>query len=149
MKRIYAKENVCIGCRLCEVHCAVEHSNSHDIIKAFKRENPKPVARLFVEEEGALSFGIQCRHCKEPLCVYSCISGAMQRNADGTVLADEKKCIGCWTCVLACPYGAIRRSPGAHSVAQKCDMCPGLEVPACVANCPNKALTIQEDEEVL
>ena len=147
MKRIYAKEEVCIGCRLCEVHCIVQHSKSKDIIKAFMRENPRPVARIVVEEEGAKSFGMQCRHCEDPVCVYSCISGAMQRNPDGTVLPDEDKCIGCWTCVMVCPYGAIKRTPTAKPVATKCDMCAGLEVPACVANCPNGALEVRESDE--
>jgi carbon-monoxide dehydrogenase iron sulfur subunit len=27
----------------------------------------------------------------------------------------------------------------------KCDLCPGLEVPACVANCPNEALVFVEE----
>lgn len=145
MKRIYSRENVCIGCKLCEIHCAVEHSKSHDILKAFKRENPKPVARLVVEEDGALSFGMQCRHCDEPVCVYSCITGAMQKGEDGRVLPDENKCVGCWTCVMVCPYGAIKRSPS--TTAAKCDMCPGREIPACVENCPNEALVLQEVAE--
>jgi anaerobic carbon-monoxide dehydrogenase iron sulfur subunit len=144
MKKIYSREDVCIGCRLCEVHCAVQHSKSGDIVKAFRRETPRPQSRLVVEEHENLSFGIQCRHCEDPICVFSCISGAMQRNPDGTVLPDKDRCVGCWTCVMVCPYGAIKRSPGDEHVAQKCDMCPGLEVPACVANCPNGALTLEE-----
>jgi len=147
MKKIYANENMCIGCRLCEVYCTAQHSKSGDIIKAYRRENPRPVPRVVVEEEGNLSFGIQCRHCEEPLCVFSCISGAMQKNPDGTVLPDESKCVGCWTCVMVCPYGVIKRSSGNEHVAVKCDMCPGLEIPACVANCPNRALEIQEETE--
>ena len=146
MKRIYAKEEVCIGCKLCEVYCIAQHSKSGDIIKAFKRENPRPVARIIVEEEGALSFGLQCRHCDEPACVYSCLGGGMQKNPDGTVTVDEDRCIGCWTCILACPYGVIRRSRTNKHVAAKCDMCSGIEVPACVANCPNEALQIEEVE---
>ena len=147
MKRIYSKEDVCIGCRLCEVYCTVQHSKSGDIIKAFRRENPRPTSRLVVEEESSLSFGMQCRHCDEPLCVYSCISGAMQKNPDGTVLPDANKCVGCWTCVMVCPYGAIKRSPGTDHIAQKCDMCGDLEIPACVANCPNEALVLVEETE--
>jgi carbon-monoxide dehydrogenase iron sulfur subunit len=147
MKRIYSIEEVCIGCRLCDVHCAVQHSRSGDIVKAFRRETPRPSARVIVDERGNLSFGTQCRHCDEPLCVFSCISGAMQRNSDGTVTSDESRCVGCWTCVMVCPYGAIKRSSGSDHVAQKCDMCPGLDTPACVANCPNQALVLQEDVE--
>lgn len=147
MKRIFAKEEVCIGCRLCEVYCAVQHSRSGDIIKAFKRETPKPSARIIVEEDGTRSFGMQCRHCDDPMCVFSCISGAMHRKADGTIQVDEEKCVGCWTCVLACPYGMVRRLSTAKPVAGKCDMCAGLETPVCVANCPNEALVLEEVAE--
>jgi carbon-monoxide dehydrogenase iron sulfur subunit len=146
MKRIYAKEDICIGCRLCEVHCAVQHSGSRDLVKAFMREKPRPMPRIVVEEEGHLSFGLQCRQCDEPLCAQSCISGAMRISEDGTVLVDEEKCIGCWTCIVSCPYGAIRRRTEDRQAALKCDMCPGLEVPVCVANCPNEALALEEVE---
>jgi carbon-monoxide dehydrogenase iron sulfur subunit len=92
MRRIIAREEVCIGCRLCEVWCLVQHSKSKDIIKAFKRETPRAMARVHVEERGADSFALQCRHCEEPYCVYSCISGAMYIDEEtGTVQHDPEK----------------------------------------------------------
>jgi Fe-S-cluster-containing hydrogenase component 2 len=36
MKRILIKEEYCMGCRLCEIHCLVQHSKSKDIIKVYK-----------------------------------------------------------------------------------------------------------------
>lgn len=148
MKRIVVKEEVCIACKFCEVYCVVQHSKSKDIIKAFKKESPRPNPRVRVEEAGPVSFGFQCRHCEEPSCVMACVSGAMTKGEDGTVRCDEAKCIGCWTCVLSCPYGAISRdSAGGHDFALKCDLCPGLETPACVANCPNEALKLVEERE--
>jgi len=145
MKRIRAREEVCIGCRLCEVYCILQHSQTRDILKAFTREKPRPLARIIVEEEGPLSFGTQCANCDEPACVHACISGAMQRAPDGTVQLDEQKCIGCWTCIAVCPHGAVQRSNGRRPAAVKCDMCVGADVPVCVANCPNEALAIVED----
>jgi carbon-monoxide dehydrogenase iron sulfur subunit len=55
--------------------------------------------------------------------------------------------MGCWTCILACPHGAITRDRGKKVVA-KCDFCPGRDEPACVANCPNEALMIVEENEL-
>jgi len=146
MRRILVKEDVCIGCRLCEVYCILQHSQTRDILKAFMREKPKPMARIIVEEEGSLSFGTQCVNCDEPACVYACLTGAMQRSQDGLIQVDEERCIGCWTCVAVCPHGAIQRSKGRSPTAVKCDMCFGADVPACVANCPNEALVLEGDE---
>ena len=146
MRRILAKEEVCIGCRLCEIWCQVQHSRSKDIIKAFKKEEIRPMARIRVEEEGAVSFGLQCRNCDEPDCVYSCISGAMYIDEEtGTIQHDPEKCVGCWTCIMVCHRGAILRDERVRRIAAKCDMCTELEVPACVAHCPNEALILQKE----
>ncbi len=147
MKRIYAREEVCMACRLCEVHCAVEHSSTKHMLKAFKKEARKPAPRCTVEVKDALSFSFMCRHCEEPVCLYSCISGAMHRDPDGAIRVDEQKCIGCWTCILACPYGAIKRDEQDHHFALKCDLCPDLEVPACVSACPNDALILVNEPD--
>jgi carbon-monoxide dehydrogenase iron sulfur subunit len=103
------------------------------------------VPRIRVERKGEISFSLQCRHCDEPWCVYSCLTGAMQKDpTTGIVTVDTQKCMGCWTCILACPSGALTRDNGEKVVA-KCDLCPGRDVPACVANCPNEALVFIED----
>jgi len=148
-KRIYAKEEVCVGCRLCEVHCVVAHSKYKDnIVKAFKKSNPRPLPRIVVEERKPLSFGLQCRHCDDPKCVKSCITGAMQQDPEtGIVTNDETRCIGCWTCILSCPYGVILRDYREKKVATKCDFCiENGGDPACVKNCPNEALYVGDVE---
>lgn len=145
--KVYVKEELCIGCGLCLVYCQTEHSRSKDIIKAFKKEEPKPLPRVRVERDGEYCFSIQCRHCEEPWCVYSCLTGAMYRDpASGQISVNENRCMGCWTCILVCPYGALVRDEGRKVVA-KCDLCPDREVPACVANCPNEALVSSAFEE--
>jgi carbon-monoxide dehydrogenase iron sulfur subunit len=147
MKRIYIKEEVCIGCGLCEVYCRVEHSRSKDPIKAFKREIPRPLRRVRVERNVEISFPIQCRQCAKPWCVYSCLTGAMHKeSASDKITVDIEKCVGCWTCIVACPYGALSRDTNSKTVI-KCDLCPGREIPACVINCPNEALIFGENEK--
>lgn len=148
MKRIVIHEEYCIGCRLCEVYCLVAHSSSRDIIKAYRMEGPHLMPRVLVEESGPISFALQCRQCEEPSCLEACISGAMHRDErTGAVLCDESKCVGCWMCIMVCPAGAIRRNLFGTRIASKCDLCYGSEVPACVAHCPNEALTYEEIEE--
>lgn len=139
---VKVKEEVCMGCGLCRVNCQIAHSASQDAIKAFKKQASPPPARIRIDRREEICFPVQCRHCDEPACVYACLTGALSRDPEtGTVLVDEKKCIGCWTCIVACPEGALTRDRYNHHVV-KCDLCPGLTVPVCVANCPNEALVI-------
>ena len=145
LRSIYINEDVCIGCGLCRVYCQTEHSKSKDIIKAFKKESPKPLPRIRVERKGEVSFAVQCLHCDEPWCVYSCLTGAMHKDPEsGVVTVDSDKCMGCWTCLLVCPYGALVRDDN-RKVTAKCDMCPEQDIPVCVANCPNEALLLTEE----
>lgn len=147
MKRVYAREQYCAGCKLCEVHCIVAHSEyPNDIVKAFKKQQPRPKARVVVEENRPVTFALQCRHCEEAYCVKSCITGAMHRDEAGVVKNNEERCVGCWTCILACPYGAIVQDDKGKKVAAKCDLCSDLgSEPACVQNCPNGALVYAEE----
>jgi len=144
LKRIIANEEVCMGCGLCEVYCTVQHSKSKDIVKAYNRETPRPISRVRLEANRPVSFAIQCRHCEDAPCVTACLSGAMTRDEEtGLVTHNKEKCMGCWTCVMVCPYGALKMDISDKVVA-KCDLCQELDTPACVANCPNNALTIKE-----
>ncbi|ADJ26293.1 4Fe-4S ferredoxin iron-sulfur binding domain protein [Dehalogenimonas lykanthroporepellens BL-DC-9] len=145
-KKIYIRKEVCIGCGLCRVYCATQHSDSKDIIKAHRKESPKAVPRLKVERQNETSFSVPCRHCDEPWCVYSCLTGAMSKDpVTGVVTSDPDKCIGCWTCVVSCPNGALVKDK-LTKVIRKCDLCPDLDVPACVANCPNEAIVLVTEE---
>lgn len=146
MKKIIAREEYCIGCRLCEIHCIVRRSRSKKIIKAFKTEKEFLTPGVRVEQDGPVSFALQCRHCGEALCIEACLTGAMSRDeTTGAVICDQDKCVGCWMCLMVCPAGAILRSDKNH-VASKCDLCMGEDTPACVANCPNEAILYMDDD---
>lgn len=138
MKKVFAREELCINCRLCEVYCKTNHSLSKDIIKAHKAEVPAPVSRVSVYGGREASVAVNCRHCDDPACVKACITGAMTKDKKtGIVSVNESKCIGCMTCLAVCPIGCIKTG----NIAYKCDLCGGEE-PACVKNCPNRALLL-------
>ncbi|NLM12803.1 MAG: 4Fe-4S ferredoxin [Epulopiscium sp.] len=141
MKRVYVNEEWCLGCHLCEYYCAFANSNEKDMAKALKNVIIHP--RIQLEEGDNINFAVSCRHCDDPLCVKGCITGALSIN-DGVITADTNKCIGCYTCILCCPYGAI--SPGEHGVIQKCELCTTniKGSPHCVVGCPNSAIVFEE-----
>jgi carbon-monoxide dehydrogenase iron sulfur subunit len=95
-----------------------------------------------------IHFAVNCRHCVEPYCVKSCISGALSI-VDGVIRLDQDKCIGCYTCILSCPYGCIspasEDSPFGH-VVQKCELCLRTVEgePQCVKHCPNAAIVFED-----
>lgn len=100
--------------------------------------------RIRVEGGDKITFAVSCRHCSDPICIKSCISGALSRNGDGAVEIDRNKCIGCQTCILVCPFGAITQD-GSGAI-QKCELClkNSCGEPACVTGCPNGAIVYEE-----
>jgi len=139
--------SLCLGCRTCELQCALAHSEGGDLMSVI-RSGEKPGHRVSVESHEGLPVPLHCQHCEEPACVLACPTGAIGRLADGApVLVDDARCIGCKMCVQACPFGVITVNTNGKGVL-KCDLCierlaKGLE-PACVASCPTKALALRE-----
>jgi len=144
VKQIMAKSEYCLGCKSCELACAVAHSTSKTLFEAISELKP-PQKRIFVESNGELNFPLQCRQCLDAPCVHACMSGAMQFDLKtGLIQIDEQRCVGCMMCVMVCPFGVIAEIPTSHRVA-KCDRCQDLEYdPACVSACPTKALEFVE-----
>lgn len=145
MKRIFVNEKWCLSCHLCEYYCAFANSGEANMAKALKDIVINP--RIQIEEQQGISFAVSCRHCKEPMCVKSCITGSLKIE-DGVIMFDEERCVGCYTCILTCPFGAV--VPSNDGVIQKCELCMNNTngSPACVEGCPNKAIVYEERCEV-
>ena len=142
MKRVYVKEEWCLGCHLCEYNCAFANSGLKDMAFALKG---KPIfPRIHVEGDDRITFAVSCRHCEDPLCLKSCIAGAIYLDG-GVVRIRRQKCVGCLTCVLVCPYGAL--APAEDGIMQKCELCleNACGAPACVTGCPNRAIVYGEE----
>lgn len=129
----------CIGCQSCTVACKIHNNLPVDMIY-----NPvTTVGPTGVFPNLHLAhIPLLCMHCENAPCMDACPTGASQRREDGIVWVDEKKCVGCKSCVMACPYGA-RVSNHEKGTVQKCDFCFDRvdkgNVPRCVQTCHQKA----------
>ncbi len=138
-----------MGCKGCEIACAVEHSKGKGLFLAAK-ESPAPKKRVQVSGSNSEILSIHCQHCEDAPCITVCMSGALAKDKKtGATLQDKDRCVGCWMCVMACPFSVIARDIEDH-IAVKCDLCPDIDGFACVAACPTKALfygTLDEFKE--
>ncbi|MCJ7522040.1 MAG: 4Fe-4S dicluster domain-containing protein [Dehalococcoidia bacterium] len=165
-KGVLYDANICIGCRACQVACkqwnelpAEETTNTGTL------ENPpKLSAHTFtklrfreVEDNGKFHWvfaKIQCMHCEEPACAAACLVGALQKTEEGPVVYDDRRCIGCRYCMMACPFGVPTFEwDEAWPWIRKCTFCAdrqsgGLQ-PACVTTCPTGALELGERDELI
>jgi anaerobic carbon-monoxide dehydrogenase iron sulfur subunit len=138
MRRIFCKIEKCLACRSCEFACAAAHTTHRPRIHV-----------QAVDDRGAIysrrAIAIQCRHCEDPACAIACISGGIRKDErSGDILFNLDRCVGCWSCIMVCPVGAITRNDAMHQ-ALKCDYCPNLESPACLHACPTGALILCDD----
>lgn len=138
----------CIACFGCEVHCKLEH----DLPVGPRRVRIIQVGPKVVGGRLRTTFvAMRCFHCEKPSCVSVCPTGAMQKRDDGIVFVDEDACIGCKTCIEACPYGAPQFNPRTKKIT-KCDYCKdrvdqGLW-PVCATKCSAKALYFGDINEL-
>lgn len=154
----------CIGCHACAVACKMANNTPKDVrynnVLTVGGEGLDTAAGEF--PQATMSFlPFQCQHCMNPACLEVCPTGATQKREDGIVWVDSELCIGCESCIKACPYEGVRTlisepsyyldvmvgevDAPAHKAGtvEKCTFCSNLidrgEVPACMQLCPGRA----------
>lgn len=166
---VVANPNKCIGCRTCEIACVVAHSDKNIFLEDASKIEFNP--RLTVVKTAQVSAPIQCRQCEDAPCANACPNGSIV-NKEGIIYVDQETCIGCKTCVIACPFGAMDLTCAYKNgekvlqqglktvdasklcfkekiIAHKCDLCIGREGgPACVEICPTNAFKIVKASEL-
>ncbi|HWQ63858.1 MAG TPA: 4Fe-4S dicluster domain-containing protein [Methanospirillum sp.] len=159
MKTVFVRQDRCVGCRHCEIACAVEHSESKDLFQVFTEEKPS-YPRIHVESvDNYLSFPNRCRHCDPAPCMQVCPTRALSRDeATGSVLVSYIRCIQCSVCAMACPFGIItfqqvRQLESDREVNAKCDNCIGRlsenRIPACAEACKTGALEFGDVNDLI
>ena len=153
------KSAQCSGCKACELACKAIHN--FEIGPRARRVREVCGGGWSVDEKtgvchpsGVFTYSVSysCGHCDNPACVAVCPTGAHAKDEEtGLVTIDQEQCIGCKSCIQACPYGAPQFVE-AKGVTEKCDMCAELrsygEEPACVAICPQRALKVGDIDEL-
>ncbi|MBI3991185.1 MAG: 4Fe-4S dicluster domain-containing protein [Candidatus Omnitrophica bacterium] len=93
----------CLGCKTCTIACNTENSvfttkTWQMVLDTVKGSYPDYKRKFYARP---------CMHCEEPPCVDVCPTGASYEKEEwGIVLVNQHKCIGCRSCMTACPYEA-------------------------------------------
>ncbi len=129
----------CIGCHACTTACKSEH----DVPIGVNRTYVKQVEKGEFPNTRRVFSVMRCNHCTDAPCVNICPVEALFTREDGIVDFDNNRCIGCKSCMQACPYDALYIDPD-NNTAAKCNYCAhrvdvGRE-PACVSICPEHAI---------
>jgi len=147
----------CTGCNSCARACKTannlpnadqvpDHLDSQAYSFVQVRQNEETGKDLFVKR--------QCMHCVVPGCASACTVGALRKTADGPVIYEAGKCIGCRYCQYACPFGVPTYDwQNPLGLIHKCEMCKDRlqagEQPACAAACPVGALQFGRRKDLL
>jgi carbon-monoxide dehydrogenase iron sulfur subunit len=130
MHRILVNEEVCTGCRACEIACVAWHEGHFGT--ATSRIRVTKIEHLGADQPHV------CRLCWRAPCVAACPTGALYREGvTEAVLLSADDCIGCSACVDACPFGVVTLHPES-GLALICDLCGGD--PACTKRCATGAI---------
>ena len=89
----------CVGCDYCVYACQATNDTREDMRWNIRVEDETPTGNVFHVTR-------PCLHCNNAPCVHVCPVGATYYRADGLVVMDYDRCIGCRYCQTACPYGA-------------------------------------------
>jgi len=135
-KRVYLNLDLCCGCKSCAAACSYPY---------FDHAN---LTHSELDEKAALP--LHCMHCELAACAEACPTGAMKKDEDGVVRRGGFLCVGCYSCISACPFGVLPDELKYH-VPAKCDLCsdrlPEGKIPRCVSTCTSGALTFEDVRE--
>lgn len=164
----------CVGCRTCEAACNEEQNlpapdKPFNDLSVFDEIHHGSQTRRTTEKaytvvnrypsqnsDAPVYRKIQCNHCNEPACLTSCFVNAYTKTPEGAVIYNNKVCVGCRNCMIACPFQipAYSYSSAFNPIVKKCILChetrlkKGL-LPACVESCPQFVMKFGKRKDLL
>ena len=131
-KILFVNAEKCVGCRTCEMVCSLSHTDEVNPVRSR--------IKVVKWEDKAHAIPMNCRHCENAPCEEICPKQAISHTDQGYgVMIDLDKCIGCRSCLMVCPFGAIRFDAIDRTVV-KCDLCESD--PMCVKFCAYDAVQL-------
>jgi len=133
------RQNRCIDCERCMEACVKTNNVPSYGYRTTILQQEREIGRGAKER---VFMPVLCNHCNRPPCVRVCPTTATYKDKKtGIVMMDYKRCIGCKTCMAACPYNA-RYFKEENRAVDKCNFCfdtrisKGESKTACSAACP-------------
>jgi Fe-S-cluster-containing dehydrogenase component len=159
----------CIGCRRCEFACQEGAGFEPPDIESFEDKSafntprrPAPRSHTVINRyahhdgNGPVYNKFNCLHCLDPSCYSACIVTAFSKRADGPVVYDPSRCMGCRYCMVACPFEIPTYDYDDPLTPQvrKCNFCAHRvpeqqDLPACVKICPAEVMSYGKRTELL
>lgn len=160
----------CVGCHACATACKEAHGTRPGV----RRSHVEHTFEGTYPDVRKTAVPMLCMHCENAPCVEVCPTGASVKREDGIVTINKDECIGCKTCMSACPYGARYYSESEDGyfgpelneyeavmypampagTVDKCTFCAdridagGDQKQACVAACPAGARVFGDLDEL-
>ena len=151
----------CVGCQGCDVSCKAANGTPPGV---FRSNVIRTNIGVYPDVERVIT-PMVCMQCAEPACVEACPVDATKKLDNGIITIDKTACIGCQSCIVACPYDAryycdlsqgyfesgltvyeeVAYTKMVDATVAKCDFCLSLAAdgedpqPACVAACVAEA----------
>ena len=146
MKRILIDADKCTGCKNCSIACMQARRETGSLYDLGLTDTSLEARNTILLDGKKAYKPLFCRHCDNPACVTSCMSGAMTKDPEtGHVRYDRTKCAQCFMCVMNCSFGVLKSDRDTGSYVVRCDFCADNNGdPQCVKMCPTRAIHVQE-----